>query len=390
VTNAPETLKIALIAGEASGDQLGAALMDRLREQRPTGLSFIGIGGPLMQSRGLVSYFPISELSVNGFVPVLKNLPRLLHRIRETADRLASDQPDVVVHIDAQDFNKRVAAKLRRKQPAMPLIGYVSPTVWAWRPGRARKIAKLYDHLLALFPFEPEVHRQLGGPPTTYVGHPLLARPDLWQREASESATLAKPLVLLLPGSRRSEVERLLPAFLEAGETLKAARPEISFAIPVVQHLKGLVEATLLTSRLPVTLIESEDGKWAAFRQAAAALAASGTVSLELALANVPQVIAYRVAWLEEKIAERMITGKYASLPNVILDRPLVPEFYRQDWTADMLLEKLLPLIDQTPERAEQLAGFDAVRSSFGDAMHLQIRAASIVLASAKHIRKVY
>jgi lipid-A-disaccharide synthase len=378
-----KALKIALIAGEASGDQLGAALMARLRQQHQEALTFVGIGGPLMQSEGLESYFPISELSVNGIVPVLQNLPRLLRRIRETADRIASDRPDVVVHIDAQDFNQRVAAKLKRRAPRLPLIGYVSPTIWAWRPGRAKKIAKLYDHLLALFPFEPEAHRRLGGPPTTYVGHPLIARPALWTRHASDAQTLAKPLVLLLPGSRRSEVERLLAAFLDVATRVLQARPGVKFAIPVVPHVKPLIVGMVERSGIPVDLIEGEATKWTAFRTASAALAASGTVSLELALADVPQVVAYRVAWLEEKIAERMITGRFAALPNVILDRPLVPEFVRQGWTADDLLLHLSPLLEESDVRRNQLQGFAEIRKTFGNVEAAQQQAADIVLDSA-------
>jgi lipid-A-disaccharide synthase len=354
---------IAIIAGESSGDQLGARLIASLKELSDQQIQFIGVGGPLMEEQGLASFFPMSDIAVNGIFPVIARLPTLISRIKMTVHFVAKAKPDIVVHIDAQDFNQRVAKKLKRLIPETPLIGYVSPTVWAWRPGRAKKIKKLFNKLLAVLPFEPEVHRKLGGPETIYVGHPLLERVKDWTRSPEEEAGLLnKPQrLLILPGSRESEARKLLPLFKGAVEALDSSYPELEIILPVVDHLAELIQS--LTKDWPIQpkLLSGEKEKWAAFRTASAALAASGTVTLELALAKVPTIVTYRVSHLEELAGRLLITSKFASLPNIIIDQPLLPEFLDRKWSGRELALLLQKLMKDGSERNQQLLGFEKV-----------------------------
>ncbi len=380
-------LRIALVAGESSGDQLGARLMDSLVGLSDRPVTFAGVGGPLMTERGLKSLFPMSDIAVNGLLPVIRRLPLLIGRIRMTADALAEAKPDVVVLIDAQDFNKRVAKRLKRLAPDVPIVGYVSPTVWAWRPGRARKLKPLLARLLAVLPFEPAVHARLGGPDTLYVGHPLMERRAEWQATpADEARRRAEPYrLLMLPGSRRAEVTRLMPVFGEAVALLAQRYPGLEVMLPVVPHLRETVAA--LTADWPIKpqLIEGESAKWQAFRSARVALAASGTVTLELALARVPTVVAYIVSYIEGEIARRLITAEHAALPNVILDRRAIPEFIDWGWGAADLAQALASLLDDTPARLAQLAAFAAVEAAMAIEGSPSEHAAQAVLMAVKN-----
>jgi lipid-A-disaccharide synthase len=355
---------IALIAGESSGDQLGSRLMASLKFQSEKPIRFVGVGGPLMEAEGLTSIFPMSDIAVNGIFPVLAKLPTLLKRIATTSQVIASQKPDIVVHIDAQDFNQRVARKLKSLIPHTPLIGYVSPTVWAWRPGRAKKIKRLYNKLLAVLPFEPEVHQKLGGPETIYVGHPLLERKKDWTRSRSEEGALAqKPSQLLvLPGSRASEVRKLLPLFQETVQAIFDKSVDTQIIIPVVDHLADFIEAQVAKWPIKPRLVRGEAEKWAAFRSARAALAASGTVTLELALAKIPMVVAYRVSYLEEALGRLLITSKFASLPNIILDRQVVPEYLNHGWKGATLAPLLVSLMQEGVARKQQWDAFDELQ----------------------------
>lgn len=383
-------LTIGLIAGESSGDLLGSRLMWSLREQAGAPVDFVGVGGPLMAEQGLAQLFPFADIAVNGFFPVLRRLPLLLRRIRQAAEGVARARPDVVVHIDAQDFNQRVAGRLRRSIPATPLVGYVSPTVWAWRPGRARKISRLYDRLMAVLPFEPEVHRKLGGPETIYVGHPLMERlADFEPDDADEAARGAQPYaLLLLPGSRSAEIARLLPLFGEAAASLAARHPGLRVLLPAVPHLRSEIERMVSTWTVRPQLIDGEKDKHAAFRSARAALAASGTVTLELALARVPTVVAYKVGYVEGEIARRLITVESASLPNLILGRKLLPEFIDWGWTAADLADRVSDLLADGPERRAQLDGFEDLRRIMAEGVAAPSdTAAGIVLDAVRTAR---
>lgn len=379
-------LVIGLVAGESSGDQLGARLMRAISAGSGRPVRFVGVGGPLMLAEGLDSLFPMAEIAVNGFIPVIRRLPQLLRRISDAATGLAAAKPDAVVHIDAQDFNQRVAAKLRRLIPGTPLIGYVSPTVWAWRPGRARKISRLYKELMAVLPFEPDVHQRLGGPPTTYVGHPLMERIGDFTPDLAETAIRsAEPFrLLLLPGSRQAEISRLLPVFGEAAALLARRFPGIRIILPAVEHLRGSIAAATADWPHPPEVVVGEEAKLAAFRTARAALAASGTVTLELALAGVPTVVAYKVGYLEGEIARRLIRVDSASLPNLILGRKLLPEFIDWGWTAETLAGAIADILSEGPARAAQLAGFAEVRRMMEEGISSPSReAADIVLSIA-------
>ena len=358
-------LVIAIVAGESSGDALGAPLMRALRvELSPRKVSFVGVGGSAMEGEGLRSLFPLSDIAVMGFSAVIARLPLILRRIRDTAALILATKPDALVIIDSPDFTHRVARRVRAKLPDLPVIDYVSPSVWAWRPGRARAMRTYVDHVLALLPFEPEAHRRLGGPRCTYVGHPLSQRLDDFEPSADEERARATspPTLLVLPGSRRMEIERLLPVFGETIARLNALRP-IRPVLPVVKGLEAQILAH--TSRWMVTpeIVTGEAAKLSAFRRARAALAASGTVTLELALAGVPMVAAYKVGGLEFLILRNLVTAPFVLLPNLVLGEPAVPELIQHACTCEALTSALLALLDETVERRTQLAALARVRS---------------------------
>jgi lipid-A-disaccharide synthase len=388
VTDGPlaaRPLVVGLIAGESSGDQLGLRLMRAIIALHAGPVTCVGVGGPLMEAAGLRTLFPMADIAVNGLGPVIRRLPLLLRRMSQAAVGIAAAKPDVVVLIDAQDFNQRVARKLGKLLPSVPLVGYVSPTVWAWRPGRAKKIARLYKHLMAVLPFEPDVHRKLGGPPTTYVGHPLMERLDDFTAGPQEQEQRSREpfRLLLLPGSRQAEISRLLPVFGEAAALLAARFPGLRVALPAVPHLASTVARLTADWERPPEILVGEDAKLAAFRSARAALAASGTVTLELGLAAVPTVVAYKVGYLEGEIARRLIKVDSASLPNLILGRKLLPEFIDWGWNAQNLADAVAALLADGPARAAQLQGFAELRKLMGAGVdEPSRRAAEIVLAA--------
>ncbi len=352
--------KIFVIAAEESGDRLGAGLIKALREKLGPAATFSGIGGSHMAEQGLGSLFPTEQLSIIGIVAIPKRLPMILRRIREATDAVLAAKPDVLVIIDSPDFTHRVARRVRAADPSIPIVDYVSPTVWVWRPGRARKMRAYVDRLLAVLPFEPEVHRKLGGPPCSYVGHPLLDDLGALRPNADELARrLAQPpSLLVLPGSRRSEIKRNMVIF---GETLRLLREQgVAFdpVLPTVPHLAESVRAAAAGWPVQPRIVVGEAEKRAAFRTARAALAKSGTVTLELALAGVPMVTAYRVTELEAFIARRVIQTSSIILANLILGENVVPEFLQQDFTAENLAPALRDVLGDTPVRQRQVEAF--------------------------------
>ncbi len=364
--------RIFLVAGEASGDLLGAGLMGALRESGGDRFSFSGVGGPQMQGKGLRSLFPISDIAVMGIGPVLARLPMILRRISETAKAAIAERPDAIVLIDSPDFTHRVAAKIRRALPSTPIVVYVSPTVWFWRPGRAAKLARFCDRLLALLPFEPAVHRMLSGPPTTYVGHPFVEkRAGALAMRMDRAAPLVegrKPSIVVLPGSRRSEVRRLIGPFGAALALLAERIGPFDLVLPVVEHVRADVEAAIAGWSVMPTLVTGEAAKLQAFASADAALAASGTVTLELSLARVPTVAAYRLdgigRWVKYLLRPpRALAGlklvRSAQLTNVIVGEMVLPEFIDSACTPEALADALEPLLGDTLDRRRQLAAFD-------------------------------
>ena len=355
--NGEPKLDLFMVAGDISGDDLGGKLMLALKEKLGAKVSFRGVGGVAMDAAGLNTLFPTSDIAVMGIFPVIANLPRLLNRIGRTVDAIVQNPPDALVIIDSPDFTHRVARKVRQRLPGLPVIDYVSPSVWAWRPGRARRMRDYVDHILALLPFEPQAHRDLSGPDCTYVGHPLIERlPDLHANaEENLRRETAPPLVLVLPGSRPNEVARLLPVFAETINRLRQQFGEIEVVIPAVAHLAQRIdEQTALWPERP-RIVVGESEKFAAFRSARVALAASGTVTLELALAHVPVVVAYKVSKLEEMIARRLVNTKWMSLPNIILAEAACPEFLQEAANPETLARELQALIEDGEPRSRQL-----------------------------------
>lgn len=377
-------MKIAMVAGEASGDELGYKLMAALK--RRVSVDFIGVGGPRMEAEGLTSLFPMADIAVMGIVPVIKKLPHLLARIRETANAIIAARPDILVIIDSPDFTHRVARRVRKRLPHLPVIDYVSPSVWAWRPGRAKKMRAYVDHVLALLPFEPDAHQRLGGPPCTYVGHPLTEILDTLRPSPDEQRRRGQQpfRLLVLPGSRRSEIRRLLDVFGQTVARVARTMPALDVVLPAVPHLHDEIVAGVRSWPVQPRIVLGVDAKYEAFRTARAALAASGTVTLELALAQVPTVVAYKVSKLEEQL-KYLITVSSIVLPNLVLGENAIPEFLQADANPDSLANALLPLLQDTAERAAQLEAFgrldDRMRVPDGTPSD---RAAAIVLTFAQ------
>lgn len=350
------TLRVALVAGEASGDILGAGLMRALKAQHPD-VEFMGVGGPLMQAEGLTSYFPMERLAVMGLVEVLGRLRELLARRKKLIQTLIAEQPDVFIGIDAPDFTLNIELKLR--QAGIKTVHYVSPSVWAWRQKRVLKIREGCDLMLTLFPFEARFYEEKGVP-VRFVGHSLA---DAIPLEADRAAARAElglpegPLVALMPGSRGGEVGRLGALFLDAAQRLRVMRPGVRFVMPCASPERRAQLEELLAGRdLPLTLLNGQSHQ--ALAACDAVLIASGTATLEALLYKRPMVVAYRLAPLTFWILKRMVKSPYISLPNLLAQRLLVPELLQDDATAEALAQTLSPLIEGGQE---QTRGFDEI-----------------------------
>ncbi len=380
-------LDVFLVAGEESGDQLGFKLMRALREATGGAVTFRGVGGHAMEREGLKSIFPMTDVAVMGFVPVIKKLPTILARIRTTAEAIIAAPPDVLVIVDSPDFTHRVAKRVRKSLRNLPIVDYVSPTVWAWRPGRARKMRAYVDHLLALLPFEPDAHKRLHGPPCTYVGHPLIERIGEMRPPADEPnlRDASPPTVLVLPGSRRSEIERLSDDFAGAVERAVERCGPLDVVLPAVAHLEGLIREKTSRWPHPPRIVTGEAAKYEAFRRARAALAASGTVTLELALAQIPMVVAYKVSPIET-LLRFVVNVPSIVLPTLILGEKIIPEILQEQCNPDALAAALVPLIEGGPERERQLVALARVDElmSLPDGERPSARAARIVIETAE------
>jgi len=359
---ANKPLTIWIVSGEESGDQLGAKLMRALKARLGAErLRWGGVGGAAMAGEGLTSLFPLHDIAVMGFTPVVARLPTLIERIARTAKAVVAANPDLLIIVGSPDFTHRVAKAVRRRAPDIPIIDYVSPSVWAWRSGRAPAMRGYVDHLLALLPFEPDVHRGLGGPPTSYVGHPLIERLTELRPAPGERRPLGDGAVelLVLPGSRRSEVSRLMEPFGAAlGLVQESFGRPVSITLPAVSHLADEIRERARAWPVQPTVVTGEAAKWESFRRAHAALAASGTVTLELGLAQVPMVVAYRVSKLEEFL-KYVIKAPSIVLTNLVLGENAIPELIQWDCTPEKLAASLLPLLDDTPERRHQRDALD-------------------------------
>ena len=374
---------IFLIATEESGDRLGAGLMQELRARLGDGVRFDGVGGRAMAEAGLASRFPIEELSIVGLAAVAKQLRSILRRIRETADAVIAAQPDALIIIDSPDFTHRVARRVRARAPSIPIVDYVSPQVWAWRPGRARTMRGYIDHVLAILPFEPEALRKLDGPPCTFVGHPLTAqigslRPSDIEQSRRDSSP---PTLLVLPGSRRSEIGHHMAVFGETLAQLHAQGVAFEAVLPTMPHLESAIARGLESWPVWPRVVIGEDAKRAAFRVAHAAFAKSGTVTLELALAQVPMVTAYRAGAVEAWIVRRRITSSSVILANLVIGENVIPEFIQEDCTAAKLAPALRDVLTETPMRRRQQEAFARIDDIMSTgALSPSARAADVVM----------
>ena len=353
-----------LIAGEPSGDLLGARLMAAMKAERGGDLDFAGLGGPLMEAEGLSSLFDVTELALMGLVEVVGHIPRILRRIRETEAAIRAAAPDLLVTIDSPGFSLRVAKRLRGA--GFPLVHYVAPSVWAWKPGRARKIAAYLDHLLCLLPFEPPYFER-HGLAATFVGHPVVESAQQPSDPGGLRAALGlapgQPLLTVLPGSRRGEVERLTPVFGEVLARLAPAMPDLAVVVPTVPGVRALVRERTAAWPLPVHLVEGEQRRRDAFAASRAGLAASGTVTLEMAVAGLPGVVAYRVNGLTAAIVRRMLKVEWASMASLVMGRLVQPECLQENCTPEKILAALAPLMADGPERRRVIEdGLEAAR----------------------------
>jgi lipid-A-disaccharide synthase len=363
--------------------------MRALRQRTAGRVRFAGVGGREMAAEGLASLYPIDDLPIIGFSAIPRRIPKILRLMRLTAKTVVASHPDILVIIDSPGFTRGIARRVRAADPSIAIVEYVSPSVWAWRPGRARVMRAYIDHILALLPFEPDVHRRLGGPPCTYVGHPLAEEVGDLRPNAEEARRrlAAPPILLVLPGSRAGEINRLLAVFADAVALVRDRLGALEVVIPTVPHLLDPIrEATAHWPTPPRIVVETGE-KQAAFRIARVALAKSGTVTLELALAGVPMVAAYKVSAIEYYAVGRGILKRLPSiiLANLLLGENVVPELLQHNCTAEQLASALLPLFDDTPQRRRQIEAFSRLDAIMGiDSSAPATRAAEIVLDAAR------
>lgn len=374
-----------IIAGEPSGDALGAALIAALRERTGGSLRIAGIGGEQMEAQGLRSLVPLADLAVAGVAEVLPRAPLILRRVRETIAAVRTQRPDAVITIDSSGFSWRVAHGLRRKGETLPLIHYVAPMVWAWRAGRARRMARWYDHLLTLLPFEPPYFERVGLA-ASHVGHPVLEsgadRGDGARFRAAHGIAADELVVAVLPGSRGGEVRRLVPVFGAALRRLEAVVGPFRVAVPTVATVADAVGAGVKDWPGRPIVLRGNAAKYDAFAASRAALAASGTVALELALAGVPMAVAYRLNPLTEMLLERVLKVRQVNLVNLLIGRPLVPEHLRRACAPEPLAASLAELIRDERVRSAHREGYDeAVRRLRGDGTSPSRAAAERILA---------
>ena len=357
---------IYFVLGEHSGDELGADLYPALQMRAAENgfeLEITGLVGPRLMELGVSSLFDIEDISVMGISAILGRLPMIIKRVRQTVDDIETTKPDLLVLIDSPEFTHAVAKRVRRKLPDLPVINYICPSVWAWRAGRAKKMRAYIDHVLAILPFEPRVLADLGGPPATYVGHPL-ARQVASMHASPVPLPLpgkgeGKPVLLVLPGSRSSELKRMLNRFGKTLEVLRKRSVDFHPIIPAVPHLKSMLLDQTAKWPVKVEIVDSADNDWN-FSRAHAALATSGTVALQLALHQVPMVTGYRLDPVARPFGSLVKTWSVL-LPNLIADRVVVPEEVNETVMPERMARHLERLLTDTPERRAQLQGFKEI-----------------------------
>jgi lipid-A-disaccharide synthase len=344
-----------------------------------------------MTREGLTPLFPIEELSIMGFAAVIKQLPKILRLIRQTVDAVIATSPDILVIIDSPDFTHRVARRVRARDASIPIIDYVSPTVWAWRPGRARAMLRYVDHVLALLPFEPEAYQRLRGPPCSYIGHPLTEQLATLRPNAEEQARREAdpPVLLVLPGSRRGEIRHHLALFGEALAKLRSGGRDFALMLPTMPHLEAMVREGVANWAVTPRIVVGETEKRAVFRSAHAALAKSGTVTLELALSGIPMVTAYRVGSAEAFILRRAIQVSSVILANLVIGQDVIPEYLQENCTPENLSRALAEVLSDSPLRRQQVEAFATLDAKMSTSnTPPSVRAADIVLATMRKGRR--
>ncbi len=390
----PGFRRLAIVAGESSGDALGAALIDALRRRLDHDLDLVGVGGEAMEEQGLRSLFDYHALSIVGASAVVTRLPLIAWRIRQTARAIIRAKPDMLVIIDSPGFTHRVARLVHRALPDVPIVNYVCPTVWAWKAYRARRMTGYVDHVLSVLPFEPDIVAALGGPPITYVGHSLVSDPGLVaarekqsKRRAPAAADAAPRTCLVLPGSRTSELVRLLPVYELALAELAARNPGMRFVLPAVRRHETRIRETVARWTVKPEIVVGPAAKWQAFGEADAAMAASGTVLLELAIAGVPCVSVYKLDPLARMMMRRIRTWS-AALPNLIADYPVISEYVNETVRPARLARWIERLSSETLQRQAMIEGFDLVRARMATARPPSEHAAEVVLRTFEDRRR--
>jgi lipid-A-disaccharide synthase len=382
---ATEAPFIFIVAGEPSGDALGGSLIAALRQRTGPNLRVAGVGGERMREQGLDSLVPLDDLAVIGVAEVLPRAPLILRRVRETVAAVRALKPDAVVTIDSSGFSWRIAQRLRRQGESLPLIHYVAPMVWAWRAGRARRMARWYDHLMALLPFEPPYFQRVGLS-CSYVGHSIIEsgadRGDGERFRAEHGVVADDVLICVLPGSRGSEVRRLLPIFGAALERLAQVIGPFRVVVPTVATVAAQVAAATRSWPGAPILVQQPRDKYDAFAASRAALAASGSVALELAMARLPMVVCYRLNPMTEALLDRVVKVRQVNLINLLLERPVVRELLGGECTPEQLAAEVARLVQDEQVRASHLAGYDeAMRRLGAGDRSPSLRAADQVLA---------
>jgi len=351
-------IKIGISATEPSGDILGAELMHALQRESTASIEFYGIGGDSMQEAGLNSLFSIQELAVIGPAAFIAAIPRGFRLVKKLVECLSKQDLNILVIIDSPEFNHPVARRLRRRNRTLPIFNLVAPTVWAWRPGRAHKMKSYINEVLAVLPFEPQVFVELDGPPCTFVGHPAIDRAKSNNMTGmafrkKNSIPEDQPLLLMLPGSRRSEIKRHMAIFSQAINRFSQSVGEVKIVMPIIAHMRNEVSSQLQGLKLNVLQIEDEGEKWGAFRAANLALAASGTVTLELTATHTPMVVAYRLDRIAS-LLKWLVNVHSVVLPNLIMHENIVPEFIDGSCTSEALSTALIELFQSMDIRNGQ------------------------------------
>lgn len=370
MTNSSKKLKVYLIAGEPSGDLLGSRLMRALRAKTGGEVEFFGLGGDTMEAGGLKPLFDISDLAIMGLVEIIPSIPKVLRHIKNTVADIVRVQPDVVITIDSWSFCARVHKALRKLKTGIPQLHYVAPQVWAWKKKRARTMYKYIDALMTLLPQEPQYftpyHLE-----TVFVGHPVIESEALSADGAAfrsrHEISADKKIITVLPGSRRTEVSKLLPLFLDSARQLLAKNPEFFFVLPTVKTVSKMVREMSQDSSLPLLIVETQEERYGAFQASCAAIAASGTVALELAICHIPHLIAYKVSKLTAFIVSKIMHIRYVNLSNIMLNRRIIPELLQEHCTADEITANMEELLGQGELYQKQMDGFEEVRKTLSN-----------------------